>query len=195
MAIQPDGPSSKYNASHHTTPFFATRKRTSTSVAARLGRANLRTDYRRVTQSRRPPASDVSSVRHTPFGRKRRGPLAASRPGASAGPTRREIGDASRVAPIRGPSQAGLPGAPGDAISPPMFVVAEADAAAIRAVFDQEGELSAAIELRRRFPGITDNAKARACARTIAGWKPPPGAGISGDAAASALGTLEGFLD
>ena len=55
-----------------------------------------------------------------------------------------------------------------------MFVVTEADAAAIRAVFDQEGELSAAIELRRRFPGITDNAKARTCARTIAGWKPPP---------------------
>ena len=44
-----------------------------------------------------------------------------------------------------------------------MFVVTEADAAAIRAVFNQEGELSAAIELRRRFPGITDNAKARAC--------------------------------
>ena len=55
-----------------------------------------------------------------------------------------------------------------------MFVVTEADAAAIRAVFDEEGELSAAIELRRRFPGITDNAKARACARTIAGWKPLP---------------------
>ena len=55
-----------------------------------------------------------------------------------------------------------------------MFVVTEADAAAIRAVFEEEGELSAAIELRRRFPGITDNAKARACARTIAGWKPLP---------------------
>ena len=55
-----------------------------------------------------------------------------------------------------------------------MFVVTEADAAAIRAVFDQEGELSAAIELRRRFPGVTDNAKARACVRTIAGWKPLP---------------------
>jgi hypothetical protein len=55
-----------------------------------------------------------------------------------------------------------------------MFVVTEADAAAIRATFDQEGELSAAIELRRRFPGITDNAKARACARIIAGWMPPP---------------------
>ncbi len=55
-----------------------------------------------------------------------------------------------------------------------MFVVTEADAAAIRAVFNEEGELSAAIELRRRFPGITDNAKARACARTIAGWTPLP---------------------
>jgi hypothetical protein len=55
-----------------------------------------------------------------------------------------------------------------------MFIVTEADAAAIRAVFDQEGELSAAIELRRRFPGITDNAKARVCARSIAGWTPLP---------------------
>jgi hypothetical protein len=52
------------------------------------------------------------------------------------------------------------------------FVVSEAEAAAIRAVFLQHGELSAAIELRRRFPGITDNAQARECARTIAGWKP-----------------------
>jgi hypothetical protein len=43
-----------------------------------------------------------------------------------------------------------------------MFLVTEADADAIRAIFNQEGELSAAIELRRRFPGITDNAKARA---------------------------------
>ena len=55
-----------------------------------------------------------------------------------------------------------------------MFLVTEADAAAIRAIFDQDGELSAAIELRRRFPGVTDNTKARACARSIAGWKPLP---------------------
>jgi hypothetical protein len=55
-----------------------------------------------------------------------------------------------------------------------MFVVTEADAAAIRAVFEQEGELSAAIEVRRLFPGVTDNEKARAHARTIAGWKPLP---------------------
>jgi hypothetical protein len=41
-------------------------------------------------------------------------------------------------------------------------------------IFEKEGELSAAIELRRRFPGVTDNAKARACARSIAGWTPLP---------------------
>jgi len=46
--------------------------------------------------------------------------------------------------------------------APAMFVVTEAEAAAIRAVY----------ELRRRFPGITDNAPAREWARTIAGWKP-----------------------
>jgi hypothetical protein len=55
-----------------------------------------------------------------------------------------------------------------------MFVVTEADAAAIRDIFEREGELSAAIEVRRRFPGIIDNAKAREHARTIAGWTPLP---------------------
>jgi hypothetical protein len=55
-----------------------------------------------------------------------------------------------------------------------MFLVTEADAAAIRTIFEQEGELSAAIELRRRFRGIADNAKARAHVRAIAGWKPLP---------------------
>jgi hypothetical protein len=34
--------------------------------------------------------------------------------------------------------------------------------------------LSAAVELRRLFPGVMDNAKARECARTIAAWKPLP---------------------
>jgi hypothetical protein len=47
-----------------------------------------------------------------------------------------------------------------------MFVVTEADAAAIRTSYEQEGELSAAIKVRRLFPGIADNAEARACART-----------------------------
>ena len=53
-----------------------------------------------------------------------------------------------------------------------MFVVTEAEAAAIRAAFDRGGELSAAVELRRLFPGVTDNAQARECARAIAAWQP-----------------------
>ncbi len=55
-----------------------------------------------------------------------------------------------------------------------MFVVSDAEAAAIRTTFKQGGELSAPAELRRLFPGITDNAKARECARTITGWQPLP---------------------
>src|SRR4051812_13965201 len=55
-----------------------------------------------------------------------------------------------------------------------MYVVTEADAAAIREVDERDGELSAAMELRRRFPGVTDNAKAREQARAIAGWTPLP---------------------
>jgi hypothetical protein len=43
----------------------------------------------------------------------------------------------------------------------------EAEAAAIRAAFVQHGEMSAAVELRRLFPGVTDNTQARECARTI----------------------------
>jgi hypothetical protein len=50
----------------------------------------------------------------------------------------------------------------------------EAEAAAIRAVFEQSGEFAAAVQLRRRFPGIGENVQARKCARTIAGWKPGP---------------------
>jgi hypothetical protein len=59
-------------------------------------------------------------------------------------------------------------------IIPGMFCVSEAEATAIRTAYEQGGELSAAIELRRLFPGITDNAKARECARIIAGWTPLP---------------------
>lgn len=53
-----------------------------------------------------------------------------------------------------------------------MFVVYEEEAAAIRAAFDRGGEFAAAVELRRRFPGISDNEQARQCAKAIAGWKP-----------------------
>jgi hypothetical protein len=55
-----------------------------------------------------------------------------------------------------------------------MFVISEAEAAAIRATYEQRGEFSAAIELRQLFPGITDNAQARECVRTIASWRPLP---------------------
>ena len=53
-----------------------------------------------------------------------------------------------------------------------MFTVSEEELAAIRTAFDQGGEFAAAVELRRRFPGITDNGQARQCARAIAGWPP-----------------------
>lgn len=53
-----------------------------------------------------------------------------------------------------------------------MFVVTAAEEAAIRAAYVERGELSAAVELRRLFPGIVDVAVARRCARTIAGWTP-----------------------
>ena len=55
-----------------------------------------------------------------------------------------------------------------------MFVVTEAQAAMIRATYEQRGEFSAAVELRQLFPGITNNAQARLCVRTIAGWRPLP---------------------
>jgi hypothetical protein len=58
--------------------------------------------------------------------------------------------------------------------APGMFVVSEAEASAIRAAFDRGGELSAAVELRRLFPGVADMAQARECARTIACWRPLP---------------------
>jgi hypothetical protein len=54
-----------------------------------------------------------------------------------------------------------------------MFVVSEADAAAIRTAYEQGGELSAVVELRRLFPGLANNENARLCARSIAGWTPP----------------------
>jgi len=76
---------------------------------------------------------------------------------------------------MTGPSRPlALPGAGVRDHPPGMFCVSEAEAAAIRAAYEQGGEFSAAIELRRLFPGITDNAKARECARTIAGWTPLP---------------------
>jgi hypothetical protein len=69
---------------------------------------------------------------------------------------------------------------------PGMFIVSEAEAAAIRTAYEQGGELAAAVELRRLFPGLANNENTRICARTIAGWQPLPeegdGVGESGPA-------------
>ena len=43
-----------------------------------------------------------------------------------------------------------------------MFMVDESTAEAIRRVYQESGELSAVVELRRHFPGITDNEIGRA---------------------------------
>jgi hypothetical protein len=55
-----------------------------------------------------------------------------------------------------------------------MFMVPAEVAEAIRRTYEESGEFAAAIELRRHFPGITDNENARRCARVIAGWTPLP---------------------
>ena len=55
-----------------------------------------------------------------------------------------------------------------------MFTVSESAAEAIRRAYQDGGELSAVVELRRQFPGITDNENARLCVRTIASWAPLP---------------------
>ena len=52
-----------------------------------------------------------------------------------------------------------------------MFCVSEAQAAIIRTAFEQRGELSAVVELRRLFPGIDNIAWARECVRSIADWR------------------------
>ena len=55
-----------------------------------------------------------------------------------------------------------------------MFMVSAEVAETIRRTYEESGEFAAAVELRRHFPGITDNEEARRCARTIAGWTPLP---------------------
>ena len=53
-------------------------------------------------------------------------------------------------------------------------MVDEETADAIRRAWDEGGELAAAVELRRHFPLITDNADARRCVRAIVGWTQRP---------------------
>jgi hypothetical protein len=55
-----------------------------------------------------------------------------------------------------------------------MFTVDEATADAIRRAYENDGEFSAVVELRRHFLDVADNANARLCVRAIAGWKPLP---------------------
>jgi hypothetical protein len=88
--------------------------------------------------------------------------------------TPRTVREAGRRRSSRIPRAGALAGQGRRSHGSAMFVVTEAEAAAIRAAFDRGGELLAAVELRRLFPAITDTAEARACARTIAGWKPVP---------------------
>jgi hypothetical protein len=57
---------------------------------------------------------------------------------------------------------------------PSMFAVDKATAEAVRRTFEESGELAAAVELRRCFPGIATIAAARDCARIIASWQPLP---------------------
>lgn len=53
-------------------------------------------------------------------------------------------------------------------------MVNEETAAAIRRAWDEGGELSAVVELRRHFPLISDGETARRCVRTIVGWQQQP---------------------
>src|ERR1700750_812477 len=46
-----------------------------------------------------------------------------------------------------------------------VFVLTEAQAAEIRTAYEQHGEFSAVVELRRLFPGVGDIAWARECRR------------------------------
>jgi hypothetical protein len=52
-----------------------------------------------------------------------------------------------------------------------MITISDDDAAAIQAAFHQDGELSAAAEVYRRFRAI-EGERAREWARMIAAWKP-----------------------
>jgi len=55
-----------------------------------------------------------------------------------------------------------------------MFSISDKDIAAIQAAFERGGQFAAAIEVRRLFPGIPDNAEARRIALIIAGWELMP---------------------
>jgi hypothetical protein len=55
-----------------------------------------------------------------------------------------------------------------------MFVVSEAEAAAIRAAFEPRGEFAAAVERGVCSRASPNNRHARECAPAITAWKPAP---------------------
>ena len=52
-----------------------------------------------------------------------------------------------------------------------MFIVSESEAEAIRRAYEDGGELSAAVELRRLFPGIADNGLVVTSVPKVPIWK------------------------
>jgi hypothetical protein len=67
-----------------------------------------------------------------------------------------------------------LPATAHSHILPRMFTLTDAQAATIRTAYEEHGELSAVVELRRLFPGITSIVTARECVRTIIDWPSLP---------------------
>lgn len=55
-----------------------------------------------------------------------------------------------------------------------MFAIDEASIEAVRQAFVEGGELAAAVELRRRFTGLSDLATARRVVRLLLCWQPAP---------------------
>jgi hypothetical protein len=56
-----------------------------------------------------------------------------------------------------------------------MFALDDATVMIVRHAFDEHGELAAAVELRRHFPGIGDLAWVREVVSIILRWQPIPG--------------------
>ena len=77
-----------------------------------------------------------------------------------------------RLVVTRGAGTLGLD--PNRCSDPQVIIIADAISLYPKELYEKGGELSAAIELRRHFPGVVDNVHTRDCARTIAGWVPLP---------------------
>jgi len=75
-----------------------------------------------------------------------------------------------------------------------MFSIDEETAETIRRALNEGGELAAVLELRRHFPSIADNARARECVRAIAAWAPalPKAARLRADSAGPGSGATRG---